>query len=386
MTRTATGAATTAAHRLACVLDTTTDGLVHTGEAHAAVPSALRLTVGNPGTETLRCERITLSLPVGDGPDSLTADLGRLRLAEPAGGWRLQSTGPSQVTVLPAADAGTDTGTGELAAGETRTLLLEGLAPHDSVGAVALGSTVHWTAVVGGGTGSAADTFIVTRTDVQSLLKNFRPKCSGIKNGESVEISWKGLPEKDRPVYRLYFDMTEIKADEKTYMDKDGNGTYTTPALTRTTAFMMLVKYKGTDYGWTIAVTVSEPDLTVGQLTSNGVVQLWGVPTTLLGDTSGATSPFTRTYETAETDGLIAARLDCEEDGKAVDFHASVTSGSPATTRTTSACARVAESPENVLVPVPKGARVTLGMRAEAGSYGGQITWFPLGTGRLKSE
>ncbi|PJN27775.1 hypothetical protein [Kitasatospora sp. CB02891] len=368
-----------AAQRLVCVLDTTTSGLVHTGDAQRRAPSALRLTVGNPGTETLRCERVTLSLPVGDGPGSLTTDVDRLRLADPADGWQLRATGRSQVTLLP-----DSAGTADLAAGETRTLLLEGLAPHGSVGSVALDSTVHWTAA--GVPGSAADTFIVSKTDVHNLLTNFRPKHSGIRNGETVEISWKGLPEKDRPVYRLFFDTTEIKADEKQYMDKDGNGKYTTPPLQRTTAFMMLVKYKGTDYGWTIAVTVSEPDLTVGRLTSNGVVQLLGTPTALLEDTSGETSPFTRTYKSAETDGLIAARLDCEEDGQAVDFLASVTSGTPPTTRATAACARTAWVPENVLVPVPRGAKVELSMRAEAGSFGGQITWFPFGTGRLKSS
>ncbi|MEU5304269.1 hypothetical protein ACH4YO_31430 [Streptomyces noursei] len=372
-----TDTATDAARRLVCTLDTTTDGVVHTGAAHEARPTALRLTVGNPGQETLRCERIVLSLPVGEGPDRLTTRLEPLRLAPPQPGWRLQHTGPDRIELLP--DGGT-----EVPAGETRTLFLDGLVPHDSVGAVTLDSAVHWSAAGGRATGVATDAFALAKTDVPDLLKNFKPSRQNVGNGEEVEISWKGMPEKDRPVYRLYFGTTEIKADDSTYMDKDGNGKYTTPALTATTAFMMLVKYKGTDYGWTIAVTVSEPDLTVGELISNGIVQLWGKPATVL-STSGATAPFTETFE-AKTDGMLAGRVDCEADGQAVDFSAVVTSGSPSVTHTTTACARRAAAPENVMVPVPKGATLSLSLRAESGSYGGQLTWFPMGKGELAEK
>ncbi|MGK5543410.1 hypothetical protein ACSNOH_01510 [Streptomyces sp. URMC 127] len=365
-----------------CSLETSTAGILHIGPAHRIRESELRIVVSNPGRHALACDKIMLTMPVGKGADDVSDAPDQLRLSAEADAWALTSVGNGRFELVPTGPGAA----GRLEPGARLVLPLTGVNPNSLPGAALLTTDVHWRTDTTTHLETAG--FRMLKADRTDYISSFTASASGIDRGHTVTLTWKGRPKAGRPPYWLYIG-TKLpqKVDQAPHMDADGNGRFGPLTLTETTAFMLLVETKDAGgaltYGKTLAVTVRNPDLVVGELSSNGTVMLMGKPTSLLNTLSGDKA-FARTY-TASTDGMIAACLERGDGSAPANLTAVVSApgGSGGAGHTTRACARTLKSPENALVPVPKGATVELGVNAESGTYAAQLTWYPMGVGTL---
>ncbi|ARZ72432.1 hypothetical protein SMD11_6856 [Streptomyces albireticuli] len=339
--------------------------------AHATV----RITLANSGPDPVSCGTIAFAVPVGKEADALTAAPDTIRASTDDAGWSAEHQGGGIFHVRPAAP-----GT-ELKPGARIVVTLADVTVNHTVGAVTLG--ISESGGTDGGTESlrpAPGGLRLAKASPTAMLEDFRPDQVDVPHGGTVKLTWKC---EVGPEYELFYGDQRRPANG--FIDADGNGEWTSPGLTSATAFMIL----GTTvrdgspvtYGLTTAVTVTVPDLEVGDLDVNGSVRLFGQAAEIAGGTESSPAE----YE-ADTDGVITGYIKTTQDQVPAELKVFVTPPGlrrqQFATQSWDARGGTLNQEASLFVPVPKGSRVRVVQKGET-SFSAALTWFPFGAGAL---
>ncbi|SDM31415.1 hypothetical protein [Allokutzneria albata] len=329
--------------------------------------AAVQVTVRNTGAEPVTCEAITLTVPVGPGPDALTTAPEAIRAGTDAR-WAVAHRGDGVFEATP-------TDAAELGPGAELTITLDGIDVGAAPGttSVEVGHTLR----IGTRTHTAiARTTRLPKTAVRAVLEDFRPDRAAVGNGETVTLTWKCT---EGPDFTLFYGSEQVVVND--YIDH-GNGEWVSPPLHTATAFMLLATTADTSYGLTTAVTVDVPDLDVGHLDVNGTVRLFGQ----VQEIGGGTEPLTATY-LADTDGVISGYIKTTEADKPAYLTVGVTPPGLRRQRFAVQSWDARGGGDNqeasLLVPVPKGSAVNVAQTGDSG-FTASLTWFPFGSGPLR--
>ncbi|WP_338930789.1 hypothetical protein WEB32_04110 [Streptomyces netropsis] len=345
-----------------------------TSDGHAA----LRITVTNPGPGPVTCDTITVAVPTGRGTDALTAAPETITArTEGHGDWEAEHRGGGVFRVRPALP-----GTG-LKPGEQFVLTLDDIVVNEAVGTVTLGISE----VSGDGNGlsheRASGSWKLAKSPAEAMLEDFVPDRPVVTNGETVTLTWKGI---DGPDYVLFYGDQPPQTVNDCMVD--GHGTWPSPALHDTTAFMLLASTEKDSvpvtYGLTTAVTVRVPDLEVGSLDANGVVRLFGRTQEIAGGTQSGTWTYT-----ADTDGVITGYIKTNQNGAPATLNVFVTPPEPDkrqkfATQSWDVRGGTENQEASLLVPVPRGSTVSVVQKTDGGAFTAALTWFPFGSGSLQ--
>ncbi|MFI9202837.1 hypothetical protein [Streptomyces sp. NPDC053048] len=339
--------------------------------------ATVRVTLTNSGPNPVPCGTIALSLPAGTGPEALTATPETIKASTDDAAWSAEHQGDGVFHVRPSAP-----GT-ELEPGARLVVTLDAVTVNHTVGTVTLGVDEHHGTANGPealrrtpGTGLR-----LAKATPNAMLEDFRPDKVNVPNGGTVTLTWKC---EVGPDYELFYGDQRRTVND--CVDADGNGSWTSPALTSATAFMLLGSTEKdgapVTYGLTTAVTVDVPDLEVGDLDVNGSVRLFGQAQEVAGGTESDPMEYV-----ADTDGVITGYVKTTQDGAPAYLRVFVTP--PGLTRqrfaTQSWDARGGTDNQeaSLLVPVPKGSAVRVVQKGDA-SFTAALTWFPFGAGPLR--
>ncbi|MER8100923.1 hypothetical protein [Kitasatospora sp. NPDC094016] len=208
-------------------------------------------------------------------------------------------------------------------------------------------------------------------------IDDFTPDCSSVEHGATVTLTWKCTVGPDYTIH--YGEDEQVAVNDR--VDGDGNGSWTSPALTTTTAF--LISGASTIAGQPVvhtrstAVIVATPDMNVGNLSVNGTAALMGTVQTI--------EPADK--YTAGTDGFLHGYVKTTDDTCPAFLSVTITppgQGSPATISVTSnsAAGGVSNQDGRILAPVPGGSTVHISVQCDA-EHSQQLLWVPLGAGTL---
>ncbi|RLV04499.1 hypothetical protein CTZ27_11260 [Streptomyces griseocarneus] len=338
--------------------------------------AGLRITAVNPGPESVTCAAISVTVPVGAGPDALTATPETITArVEGATGWQAGHAGGGVFHVRPTAP-----GT-ELKPGERLVVTLADIVVNQAAGTATLGIGETAADAVGTLHERATGGRRLVKASAQAMLEDFRPDRTIVPNGETVKLTWKCV---EGPDYELFHgDQREVVNGYIT----DGNGEWTSPPLTTATAFMLLgtTEQSGVPVtsGLTTAVTVDVPDLEVGSLDANGVVRLFGRAQEIAGGTESGTWQYT-----AHTDGVITGYIKTNRSDAPATLNVFVTPPDVRqqkfATQSWDARGGTENQEASLLVPVPQGSTVRVVQSGPSGYLTAALTWFPFGTGPLQ--
>ncbi|WP_424890120.1 hypothetical protein [Streptomyces sp. XH2] len=341
------------------------------GTEEAPARATVRITLTNSGPDPVPCDTIAFTLPVGSGPDALTAAPDTIRAATDDAGWSAGHQGGGVVHVRPAAP-----GT-ELKPGARIMVTLADVTVNHAVGAVTIGISESR------GTGDGAEKLRRVPGDLRlakasptAMLEDFRPDRVDVPNGEPVRLTWKCEVGPDYEIF--YGDQRRMVND---CIDADGNGAWTSPSLTSATAFMLLGRNDQVTYGLTTAVTVNVPDLEVGDLDANGSVSLFGQAAEIAGGTESSPAEYV-----ADTDGVITGYIKTTQDQVPAELKVFVTPPGlrrqQFATQSWDATGGTLNQEASLFVPVPKGSRVRVVQKGDT-NFTAALTWFPFGAGSL---
>ncbi|MFJ3927647.1 hypothetical protein [Streptomyces sp. NPDC090022] len=352
------------------------------GTEDAPGRATLRITVGNPGPDPVSCGTIALTLPTGEGSEALTATPGTITARTDDAGWSAEHRGDGIFHVRPVAP-----GTA-LGPGARIVVTLDDVAVNRAVGTVTLGVGEVGDRGVTGGDGpegsphrAGAEALRLVKAAPTAMLEDFRPDRVTVPNGETVTLTWKCDTEPD---YEIFF--ADQRRPVNGFIDAEGNGSWTSPALTTATAFMLLGSTAKdgvpVTYGLTAAVTVDMPDLEVGDLDANGSVRLFGQAQEV--DWGTESEP---TSYVADTDGLITGYIKTTLDGAPAHLNVFVTPPNlrrqKFATQSWDARGGTDNQEASLIVPVPRGSAVRVIRRGDE-NFTAALTWFPFGTGPLR--
>ncbi|MGW1976913.1 hypothetical protein [Streptomyces sp. NPDC001889] len=339
-------------------------------DSHATV----EVVVTNDGPEPAVREAVTVSLPSGTGPGSLTAlpQAVSARVDDPA--WTAEHRGGGVFALRPAVP-GTP-----LPPGGRITLTLTGVVVDRMPGTVTVDIAE---ALPPGGPRrtTAAHAVRLAKAAPDALLEDFRPDSAGVANGETVTLTWKC---REGPDFELFHDDQRVPVNG---FISDGSGRWTSPPLTRATAFMLLASTTEdgapVTYGLTTAVTVDIPDLEVGDLDANGTVRLFGQAQELPVTTqSEATTYF------ADTDGILTGYVKTVSSGNMAELSVLVTPPGLGRQKFAAQSWDVRGGTDNqeasLFVPVPKDSVIRVVSKGL--DFTAALTWFPFGTGPLREH
>ncbi|MET7300423.1 hypothetical protein [Embleya sp. NPDC005575] len=216
--------------------------------------------------------------------------------------------------------------------------------------------------------------FPIDKWPADFTFRNFRPDKVTVANGESVTLRW----ERSRgPKYTLYWDGGSQPVDNLS--------SWPSHDLEHTTGFM-LVAVDGTGtgrrtYALTTAVTVTEPNLLVGNLDVNGVTQLQG-PRHQFPLPGVGTSQYYKAY----TDGTLVGYLSGRSGAPGATLAATVyRAGQNEYTMRFTSENPAAKPPDEtpITVPVPQDAEVLLYFGGQSGDTL-DLVWLPQGTGEFE--
>ncbi|EIV92476.1 hypothetical protein [Frankia sp. QA3] len=267
----------------------------------------------------------------------------------------------------------------ELSGSDTVTLALTGLSASETIGTCYVDVT-EWTSTTDSGyQPRPVDPLPVDKWPTDFTFHNLRPDHISVERGESVTLRWEASLG---PRYWMHWD------SDKTSVT--GLSTWPSPELTSTTAFMLVAERSvdggGTPmiYALTTAVTVREPDLKVGNLEVNGIVQVQGARQDLDAPTPAPTDNIR--YFQAPTDGTVVGYVQAASGGPAATVAVTVsrTGVNEYTMRFTSDNSVSSRPPTEtpINVPVPRGAQLTVRLFGQQGDSSG-LTWLPRGVGQL---
>ncbi|MGW4204167.1 hypothetical protein [Streptomyces sp. NPDC004726] len=359
---------------------------VHTSPSPLRISTAAQVSratvevvVTNDGPEPAVCEAVTVTLPSGTGPGSLTALPQTVSATVDDPAWAAEHRGGGVFALRPAAP-GTP-----LPPGGRITLTLAGIVVDSVPGTVTLdiAETLPADGQVRSADGPVRSTAVtgarLAKAAPDALLEDFRPDKAGVSNGETVTLTWKC---REGPDFDLFFDDQRISVNG---FISDGNGSWTSHPLTRATAFMLLASTtedgRPVTYGLTTAVTVDVPDLEVGDLDANGTVRLFGqaqeIPVTTQSDAM--------TYF-ADTDGVLTGYVKTTRTDVMAELSVLVTPPGLRRQKFATQSWDVRGGSDNqeasLFVPVPKDATIRVVSKGE--DFTASLTWFPLGTGPLR--
>ncbi|WP_274028481.1 hypothetical protein [Streptomyces sp. MMBL 11-1] len=353
---------------------TTPTALTCTLAPHADT-RALRLTLINTTAQHATCTQITLTrhTTTVDSPAAhaepapeVTATDGSVWEPHPDGQHR-HHLRPSAPTVL--------------APGARLHLLLDGLRP--SQGSARISATPYTP------DGAAPQSDPHTVTSGTETITGFWSDTAHVAPGKDFTLNWTAaLPLPPGLKFHLcYGDQLPIDVTHQTKPDKGAaKGTWTCKeGVQDTTAFALLATHTLNNdtitSGRTMAISVSTPNLTTGQLRADGKVALLTEPVTLIDDTKALGTPQS-VEKKAGTDGFIAARIRPVTGGANAFAAVQVTAPNKVAHRA-EALSPEATTPRNLLVPVPQGSTLNVQTRTEKGDYLAQVTWYPMGRGSL---
>ncbi|MEU5579229.1 hypothetical protein ABZ791_02075 [Streptomyces huasconensis] len=310
------------------------------------------------------CRAVRVRLPAGD---SATA-----RAEVDAADWEITEPGPGTVEARPvggAAATAPDSG--------TIAVRLHGLRPP-SDGPLELGVTV----LFDGGPEAVTSRHFIDR-GVRGLapITDFRPRFLAIAYRERTVLQWRRSDE-DKDGYSLQrHDTTGSSARyglEPAHLTLE-NGTFTYQdqnALTHTTAFTLFYEKAADEVRAATAVIVAGGDIEAGRLTVNGQVKMVKPPQNCVSKGKG-----TFKFKPAPTDGVLSAVLTYESESKAgrVDRAELTVRVTPSGQQPIERTLRIidAKQRENLQLPVPQGAGVTIMTTGEAARA--EAVWFPFG-------
>ncbi|MGC0419535.1 hypothetical protein [Embleya sp. AB8] len=221
---------------------------------------------------------------------------------------------------------------------------------------------------------SKTTNFSLDKWPAEFTFANFRPNKVTVANGEEVTLRW----ERSRgPQYTMYWEGGSQRVDNLS--------SWPSGPLDHTVGFM-LVAVDGSGptrrtYALTTAVTVTEPNLLVGNLDVNGITQLQGPRQEFPLPGSGNSQ-----YYKAATDGMLVGYLSGRSGAPGSTLAATVyrAGNNEYTMRFTSenpASAPPKETP--ISVPVPQDAEVLLYFGGQSGDTL-DLVWLPQGTGKFE--
>ncbi|CAL9331111.1 hypothetical protein [Streptomyces sp. enrichment culture] len=352
---------------------TTPTALTCTLAPHADT-RALRLTLINTTDQHATCTHITLTRhTTTDDPPTPDTDPAPRVTAADGSAWELHPDGQHH-HLRPGAPA-------ILAPGARLDLLLDGLRP--SQGSARISATPHTP------DGAAPQPDLHTVTFGTEVITGFWSDTPQVAPGKDFTLTWTAaLPLPPGLKFHLcYGDQLPIDVTTLTKADKDASkGTWTCKGgVQDTTAFALLatrtVNNDTLTSGRTMAISVSTPNLTTGQLRADGKVALLTEPVTLIDDSKALGTPQS-VEKKAGTDGFIAARIRPVTGGANAFATIQVTAPNEVAHRA-EALSPEAATPRNLLVPIPQGSTLNVQTRTEKGDYLAQVTWYPMGRGDL---
>ncbi|MFH8789152.1 hypothetical protein [Streptomyces roseoverticillatus] len=345
------------------------------GTEKAPAHATVRIALTNSGPDPVPCGTIAFTLPVGGGPEALTAAPDTIRASTDDAGWSAEHRGDGVFHVRPATD-----GT-ELKPGARIVVTLADVTVNHAVGAFTLGIGES------GGAGGGAESLRrvpgglrLAKASPTAMLEDFRPDQVDVPNGGTVKLTWKC---EVGPDYELFYgDQRRLVND---CIDEDGNGEWTSPGLTSATAFMLLGSTvqggSPVTYGLTTAVTVTVPDLEVGDLEVNGSVRLFGRAAEIAGGTESSPAEYV-----ADTDGVITGYIKTTQDQVPAELKVFVTPPElrrqQFATQSWDARGGTLNQEASLFVPVPKGSHVRVVQKGDT-NFTAALTWFPFGAGSL---
>ncbi|MFE4396107.1 MULTISPECIES: hypothetical protein [Streptomycetaceae] len=339
---------------------------------------ALRITVANRRATPVTCDSVTFTLPVGSAPsDCATTHDAEFRAVDESR-WRLRSDDSAKDSA-----SFTATPTEPLAPGERHTFEISGIAVGEQAGTARLRITE-----LARGDGEAPRTAVqarpVRKLTADLVLSDFTPDHAAVGHDGTVVLSWTCTPPPAADYVLYYGDNQSVEVNGD--IDANGNGRWTSPPLDTTTAF--LIQQSSTSGGdvvqhtLTTAVTVTNPDMEVGNLSVNGTTSLLGAVQQF---DAVKDLPLTRT---APTDGFLHGYIKTTDSGSPATLQIAITApGADAplpsiSVQSTDPAGGDKNQDGRVFTPVPAGAHIQATAACDA-VYSGQLVWVPLGTGAL---
>ncbi|MGW7003830.1 hypothetical protein ACWGCW_13630 [Streptomyces sp. NPDC054933] len=333
--------------------------------------ATLRITVSNPGPETVTCDGITVTLPTGAGGDALTATPETITACTDDADWTAGHQGGGVFAVRPTAPGA------QINPGARFLITLDGIEVNRTVGTAAMGISE----VAGNGRLERGVTKpLLAKAAPNAMLEDFHPDQVDVDNGQCVTLTWKCV---EGPEYVLFYD--DQSCNVNGYIE-NGNGSWRSCPLTKATAFMLLASTSQdgapVTYGLTTAVTVKVPHLEVGNLEVNGTVRLFGQVQEIAGGTESEPTVYT-----AETDGMLSGYIKTTQDGAPAELKIFVTPEDRPqkkfSTQSWDSRGGTDNQEASLLVPVPKKSTVRVVQKGDA-PFTAAVTWFPFGTGPMQ--
>ncbi|MER6178716.1 hypothetical protein [Streptosporangium sp. NPDC001681] len=254
----------------------------------------------------------------------------------------------------------------------TVTLVLSSLIVNKTQGSVKI-EVSEWTAADSSAplTEKQLDPpFPIDKWPAEFTFQNLRPDRISVPRGEKVTLTWEASR---KPIYTMHWDDQQQSVT--------GDLSWESPALERTTGFMLMAQDDSGGapliYALTTAVTVTEPNLTVGDLEANGVVRMQGPRAAIAAPPRGQAR-----YFKAGTDGTVVGYLQAASGQPAATLAATVYRAATGeyTMRFSSdnSAGTTIETP--ISIPIPADAEVRL---YHAGNDGDtlNLAWLPRGAG-----
>ncbi|MET8052099.1 hypothetical protein ABZU75_31315 [Streptosporangium sp. NPDC005286] len=256
----------------------------------------------------------------------------------------------------------------------TVTLVLSSLFVNKALGRVEI-EVSEWTAATSSATPAEKQLdppFPVDKWPSEFTFQNLRPDEISVARGEKVILTWEASRG---PTYTMHWDDHSESVT--------GDLSWESPELERTTGFMLMAQLADPGggapliYALTTAVTVTEPNLTVGDLEVNGVVRMQGPRAAIAAPPRGQAR-----YFKAGTDGTILGYLQAASGQPAATLAATVYRAATGeyTMRFSSDNSAGPPTETPISIPVPADAEVRL---YHAGNDGDtlNLAWLPRGAG-----
>jgi hypothetical protein len=264
----------------------------------------------------------------------------------------------------------------EFTADNTVTLALTGIAVNETVGSTDLLVTEWASRTDGGYQKVPLPAMEILKWPTAFTFQNFRPRDIVVKRGDTVTLSWEASVG---PKYTLHWD------DQHEAVS--GRLSYPVDDVERTTAFMLMAEQSvggGSApliHALTTAVTVTEPNLEVGNLQVNGIVRVQGEHQRLSGRYDDPR------YFHAPTDGTLLGYVQGGSGGSAATLTVRVSRAgvNEYTMRFTSDNSNGSVIPIEtpMSVPVPKDAQLRIVVAGD-GRDTVELKWLPRGLGELR--
>ncbi|MYS78888.1 hypothetical protein [Embleya scabrispora] len=334
---------------------------------------ALELTVRGRAEAPVYLDRIDIAIPHGPGASELTTTAvasikdGTDYETPPDQGWSAEASLVGGIATVSFTNRRGVYADGDFAV----TMILYDFHVNEEVGTAEI-VVDEWTSPKEDDETTRRTTrFPIDKWPADFTFANFRPDDATVRNGETVMLRW----ERSRgPKYTMYWDGGSE--------DVTARSSWPSKKLYHTTGFMLVaVDGEGAGrrtYALTTAVTVTEPNLLVGNLDVNGITQLQGPRQQFPLPASG-----TSQYYRAATDGTLVGYLSGRSGAPSSTLAATVyRAGANEYTMRFSSENPAATPPREtpISVPVPQDAEVLLYFGGQSGDTL-DLVWLPQGTG-----